>query len=311
MKRRSKTKKIIEFSVGICAYNEEKNIGRLIRAIFNQKLPPEILLEELIVVASGCTDRTEEIVRQWQKKRKEIILISEKERKGKIAAVNKFISKSKTDYLVLESADTLPEKNAFRILLETLKKGSVGMVGAHIIPLNEKDNFLGFNAHLLWSLHHKINLQFPERPKVGEIIAFKKIFRRIPRDALVDEASIEPLIHGQGYKVVYCPEAVIYNKGPETIRDFIRQRRRNYAGHIAIRKRYGYAVVTYSNFRILGTLLANIEWNNWRFFVFTPIVVALETFCRLLGGLDLSLKLRDHHAWKMAISTKKLITKGK
>ncbi len=44
-------------SVGIMAYNEEANIGRTIRAVLQQQ-GPSVRIEEVIVVASGCTDRT-------------------------------------------------------------------------------------------------------------------------------------------------------------------------------------------------------------------------------------------------------------
>ena len=44
-------------SIGIMAYNEEANIARTINAVLKQE-GPSIRVEEVIVVASGCTDRT-------------------------------------------------------------------------------------------------------------------------------------------------------------------------------------------------------------------------------------------------------------
>ena len=41
-------------SIGIMAHNEEANIGRTIRAVLEQQ-SPSFLIEEVIVVASGCT----------------------------------------------------------------------------------------------------------------------------------------------------------------------------------------------------------------------------------------------------------------
>ena len=48
-------------SIGIMAYNEEANIGRTIRAVLEQT-GPSMRIEEVIVVASGCTDRTVPLV---------------------------------------------------------------------------------------------------------------------------------------------------------------------------------------------------------------------------------------------------------
>ena len=159
--------------------------------------------------------------------------------------------------------------------------------------------------HLQYRLFHRINLQFPERPRVGELIAFKKIFDRIPPSSAVDEANIEPLIYLQDYTVKYCPLAIVYNKGPETIRDFLSQRRRIYAGHSQLKSKYGYQVVTYSNFRILGTLLADFDWNvkNWGM-LFS--VICLEAIGRLAGFIDYKLRVRNHTVWKIAKSTKNL-----
>jgi len=48
-------------SVGVTAYNEEANIGRLLDALLNQHLH-DVEISEIIVVASGCTDNTIPIV---------------------------------------------------------------------------------------------------------------------------------------------------------------------------------------------------------------------------------------------------------
>jgi len=68
-------------SIGICAYNEEKNIGRLLDRLLKEK--KLYTLKEIIVVASGCTDGTEGIVKQYTSKCEKINLIVERGRKGK------------------------------------------------------------------------------------------------------------------------------------------------------------------------------------------------------------------------------------
>ena len=301
-----KAKATINYSVGICAYNEEKNIGQLIEAILNQKQTNNFILKEIIVVASGCTDHTASIVQKWQKSDLRIRLIVEKTRRGKANAVNLFLKSSKSQYLILESADTLPHSTTFGKILSKLLQPHIALVGCRVIPRNDHQSFMGFTNHLMWELHHRLNLQFPERPKVGELIAFKKIFKRVPPSSAADEASIEPLVVGQEYQVGYCPEAVVYNKGPESVFEYLSRRRRNFAGHTAIRKRQGYSVVTYSSLRILGVLLSNIQWNNPRFFLFTPIIALMEMIARFFGMLDFYLKPNNLAVWKIAKTSKNL-----
>lgn len=221
----------MKVSVGVMAYNEEHNIGELLDSLLQQKLSTETI-DEIIVISSGSTDKTNSIITTFAKKHKRIKPIFQKSRKGKAAAVNIFLEKAQNDILVLVSADILLTTTTLSELLKPLKKPSVGIVGAHPVPLNDNNTFFGFAAHTLWDLHHKISLQ---SPKMGEMIAFRKIFKRIPQSTSVDEANIEPLIKGQGYKAAYAPKAIVYNKGPENITEFIHRRRHIAAGHYSVR----------------------------------------------------------------------------
>ncbi|MFC1627321.1 glycosyltransferase [Patescibacteria group bacterium] len=298
-------KKSVKFTVGICAYNEADNIGRLLKTFLNQDLPKKFILDEIIVVASGCVDDTVRIVKKYEKKDSRVKLFQQTKRRGKASAINLMLKKAKNKIIVQSSADVLPDKKALFYLLPNILKPKVALVGPRIVPKNDLDTFMGFAVHLSWKLHDRISLQFPERPKVGELIVYKKVFERIPAKAVVDEASVEPLIYLQGYRSVYCPQAVVYNFGSTKIRDFLSQRRRNFAGHYANKKKYGYSVVTLSNFRVLGVFLANMDW-NLKFMVFSLGTALMEMVARLAGWLDVQLKLRDHSIWKVAQSSKKI-----
>jgi cellulose synthase/poly-beta-1,6-N-acetylglucosamine synthase-like glycosyltransferase len=136
------------------------------------------------------------------------------------------------------------------------------------------------------------------------MVAFRRTFRRIPQHTAVDEASIEPLIRGQGFQVRYVPQAVVYNKGPDTAEDFLRQRRRIYAGHLELQRDLGYSVSTMSGMTILGLLLRNLSWHP-RAFAWTWGVVALEVYGRFLGWRDFK-RQKDHSVWEIASTTKEL-----
>jgi glycosyltransferase involved in cell wall biosynthesis len=53
----------IPCSLGIMAHNEAANIGRLLARVGASRLE-QVAVAEIIVVASGCTDDTEAIVRE-------------------------------------------------------------------------------------------------------------------------------------------------------------------------------------------------------------------------------------------------------
>lgn len=287
-------------AMGITAHNEEANIGRLLERVLEQRLS-SVVLHEIIVVISGCTDNTEAIVREYAASEPRISLLIQERREGKASAINLFMRHATQPILILCSADVLPETDAIEKLVAPLADVNIGMTSCRPVPVNDPATFMGFGVHLLWELHHQINLN---GFKAGEMTAFRKIFERIPYDTAVDEASVEPIIRGQGYKVRYVPDAIIYNKGAETVDDFLRQRRRIYAGHLIIKESLGYAVSTMSGLKILRLLLAHLDWRPKQF-VWTWLIVALEMYGRFLGWRDYKAK-RDHSVWEIATTTKEL-----
>ncbi len=254
--------------MGITAHNEEANIGKLLQCVIDQRFQT-VDLVEIIVVISGCTDNTEGIVRDYMARDGRIQLLIQAEREGKASAMNLFLQQAQEEVLILSSADLQPAPDTLQELIAPFSDPEIGMTACHPMPVNDKNSFMGFAAHLLWDLHHEMNLR---GFKAGEMIAFRKVFTRIPEYTAVDEASVEPLIRGQGYEVRYMPQAIVYNKGPETSKDFLRQRRRIYAGHLELKQILGYSVSTMSGFTIISLLLRNLDWRPKQF-VWTWAVV--------------------------------------
>lgn len=292
----------IRCSIGIMAHNEEANVGQLLQRLLEQQLTT-VAIAEIIVVASGCTDRTEEIVRQWAARDGRIKLLTQPLREGKASGVNLFLREASEEVVILSSADLLPDYHTIQKLVEPMADPDVGMTSGRPVPVNEPDTFMGFAAHLLWNLHHEIAQR---HFKAGEMTAFRLIFQRIPYDSAVDEASVEPVVKGQGYITAYVPDAIVYNKGPETVSDFLRQRRRIYAGHLAVRNNLGYVVSTMSAWRILGALLRRLDWRP-RQLLWTVGVVALEIYGRWLGWRDFRTRRQQHVVWEIAKTTKRLM----
>lgn len=289
-------------SLGIMAYNEEANIGRLLQAALEQKLT-SCFLKEIIVIISGSTDRTEEIARSFMVSEERIKIFIQPRREGKASAVNLFLSKANGDILILESADTIPSDGTFERLVASFNNKDVGMAGAHPIPVNPKTTFMGFIAHYIWYKHHQVALI---SPKMGELIAFRNLIHQIPADTAVDEACIEAEIIRKGYKLCYVPDAIVYNKGPETIADLIRQRRRIAAGHKHLLTSQSYKVGTYNPSKVMFFLmLRKTHWLDIKKNIWTVGAISLELICRMLGYYDYYVRKRKYTVWDIATTTKK------
>ena len=159
---------------------------------------------------------------------------------------------------------------------------------------------MGFTVHLMWDLHHRIALG---HPKLGELVAFRNFVRGIPPCTAVDEAAIEAIVRGQGYELRYVPEAIVFNKGPDTIGDFLRQRRRIAAGHLHLLREGSYRVSTMNPLEILKMLIRS--WpSTVRESFWVLGAVGLEAVGRLLGFYDYRIKGRNPFIWQIACSTK-------
>jgi biofilm PGA synthesis N-glycosyltransferase PgaC len=292
-------------SVGIMAYNEEANIANAIETVLGQQLISGEITE-LIVVASGCTDRTAEMVADMACDDPRIRLIVQERREGKASAVNLFISAARSPILLMVSADVIVKEGTIGALLQHFQDPAVGMAGGHPIPVNDEGTFLGHAVHLLWRLHDQIAR---EAPKLGEIVAFRNVVPSIPFDTPVDEISIQALITQLGYQLVYEPSAVAYNRGPTTVGDFLRQRRRIYAGHIRIRKQQDYAASTMGIRRIFRALLRSHAFTTPRAALWTVAAVLLEATARALGYYD-AVRRQQHYVWATVTTTKFDIAEG-
>src|SRR5213078_812963 len=213
--------------------NEEANIARTLQSVLEQT-GPTVCIEEVIVVASGCTDRTVPIVSEMALKEPRIRLCVQEKREGKASAINLFLKKATSLVVVLIGADVIPEAFAIENLCAPFKDPKIGMVGGRPLPINDPETFMGHAVHLLWRLHDRLARV---HPKLGEVIAFRNVISGIPTNSAVDEISVQARISQLGYKLIYEPACVVYNKGPLTLHDFLKQRRRIHAGHLQTRDR--------------------------------------------------------------------------
>jgi cellulose synthase/poly-beta-1,6-N-acetylglucosamine synthase-like glycosyltransferase len=288
-------------SIGVIVYNEAKNIGNLLELITSENYK-DVEITEIIVVSSACTDGTDEIVNYYEKHDKRVKLITEPERKGKSSAINLFLKNSSNELLIIESGDTIPAEGTIRKLILPFQNPEIGMTGGRPVPVNTSITFSGYAVNLLWKLHHKMSLK---SPKLGEMIAFRRVFDSIPADSAVDEASIEALIAKKNLTKLYIPDAIIHNKGPEEISGFIKQRKRIETGHLWLTKKYNYQVVSQKK-SILFSLLKEeiLERPQELFKIFA--VMFVEIYARMLGRFDYYIKKKNPFTWEIISSTKNL-----
>ncbi len=294
----------IAIYIGVMAYNEEKLIGKNLESILSQE-ENLVKIEKVYVVSSGSTDKTNDIVKQISGKDDRVVLIEEIERLGKAHAINTFLKCVPLGAVcVLVSGDViLDNRDCLDILCRPFMDEKVGMTSSRPIPTNKRTNLLAQAVFLLWELRHRVSLV---APKTGEVIAFRKVFERMPEDVLVDEAYIEYEIQKSGLFIVYTAEAVVLNKGPESFSDFIKQRKRIYIGHKLLERKLRYKGSTFNLALVLRCafeiLLERPAYIPAMFFLFF-----CEFYARVLGAVDLVFERYSKSGiWEIITTTKQI-----
>ncbi len=287
-------------SAVVPAYNEERNIERMLTSLLEQRLTSGALAE-VVVVSSGSTDRTEAIVSGVSRRDARVRVLRQDVRLGKAAAVNAYLRERDTsaDLILIASADVLLQPGFLELLLEAFDDPSVGMCGGRPVPINSCDSLMGRVVHVMWDLHHEVNLI---APKLGEAVAIRSsMVDALPEDSPVDEASLEAQVHAKGLRLSYVPEAVLANRGPDSAREFLRQRRRIAAGHYWLKETTGYAVSTLDLGFIAKLALRFPKLTDPAHDLPYAVAAAMELVGRAFGYFDLK-RGYSHAIWKVAPS---------
>lgn len=217
-------------SVGIAAYNEEKNIENTLRKWLDEPI------NEIIVISDSSTDKTNEIIKRISKKDKRVRLIEREKREGKPSAINEILKRVKGQIIIMTDADLHPKKGSTNYLLKHFKDKKVGLVAGHPILIDAK-GMVGYWSKISFDIMHKKRLKNIELDVTGNLYAIRKgIVKKIPTEVMIEDTYVALMAKKKGYDIVYEPNAQVYVDHPKTIRDFIVQKTRTRTGWYQITK---------------------------------------------------------------------------
>jgi cellulose synthase/poly-beta-1,6-N-acetylglucosamine synthase-like glycosyltransferase len=228
-------------SIIMPAINEEKIIGNTLNS-FSQKnnYPKEKF--EIIVVASGSTDRTAEICREYQDRLNIQVLLDPLPKKGKPAALNYGLKHVSQDIICIYDADTQLYENTLRYLVRHLHNPEIAAATGPVIVRNWKDNKLTKGIALEYTYLSGTGLYFEGRSRLGRSLwllgrnyAIRKSvieeFGGWNEDALTEDLHLSAQLSAAKKKVQFAPEAKITENVPNNFDAFMHQRRRWVGGY--------------------------------------------------------------------------------
>jgi glycosyltransferase involved in cell wall biosynthesis len=224
-------------TIGIPTYNEEKTIAKSINSALRQISKKD----EVLVVASGCTDNTVNEIKEVIKQDKRVRLITEKERKGKASALNLIIKNAKGDIIVQTDGDVIIGKGAVDLLVNHFKDPKIGAVSGNPIPIIPEENLFYDWTIMSYRKIGEVRQQETEKGIFwhlsGYLLAFrKKALNEVPFAKGAVDAWMGKIIKDNGYKMVYESEAQVFVKAPLNIKDFVAQKARVRAGYYLLPK---------------------------------------------------------------------------
>lgn len=214
-------------TVVISAYNEDRDIERTVRNKLAQEYPAELL--SVIVVSDGSSDRTDEIVESVAATNLiRVRLVRQWPRQGKTQALNLAVSMSSSDIIVFADANSLYEPGAIRAIVQNFADSSVGYVTGRMAYTNPNGTGIGEGAGTYMGYE---NLLRSVETRLGSIVGAdggidavrRELYSPMRADQLPD--FVLPLsVIEQGRRVVYEPEAVVYEPALSRAADEFRMR---------------------------------------------------------------------------------------
>lgn len=236
--------KKLTITIGIPAYNEEKNISLLLRSIYEQKAV-SYMTKKIVIVLDGCSDSTYDEINK--NKRSELHIINGKKRFGQQVRQNQILRECETDVTVLLEADTiLVDDKALENLIRPFmsRKKNLGVVFGRPIPIKPK-TFLEKILFQAWVLKRDITDEWKNGANVFSSTGHapralhKKFYSQliwpesVPEDSYLYFTCINL---GFNYKVV--KNANTYMRNVTNLKDRIKQCRKFHTGRKVLLKHF-------------------------------------------------------------------------
>jgi cellulose synthase/poly-beta-1,6-N-acetylglucosamine synthase-like glycosyltransferase len=215
---------MVEVSVIIPAYNAETTIKDTLRAVLNQDFSRERY--EVIVVDDGSTDRTAEVVREFE----EVKLISIP-RSGPGKARNVGAKAARGKFLLFTDADCVPTKDWIdEMIAPLLKDKEVVGVGGAYKTLNKESTIARFVGYEIERRHEKLaKLKYIDFVGTFSAAYRKDIFLKFGGfDESFPMASGEDIefsfrVVRAGHKLVFNRRARVFHRHPDSLFKFLKQ----------------------------------------------------------------------------------------
>lgn len=291
-------------TIGIPAYNEEKNILLILKDLKNQ-VRNNFSIEKIIIANDCSSDNTVAVIKSLQDKK--IQIIGGKNRRGQAYRQNQIIKNTKTDILVLLNADIRITNQGFlNKLVEPIVSQNVDLASTFPSPhrastgslltriletsvLIQKNIFRKLkDGNSIYTCHGRARAMSSHFYKTLEF-----------KESIGEDAYSYLVCISKSFKYRSILDASIKYYLPATLRDYVRQSARFNMNRVILSKHFPVDLVT-SELHIPMYLTLTETFNM---LIKKPVLTILYILINLLVRFS-TRRDEDHNIWKISNSTK-------
>lgn len=195
----------------IPAYNEQKVIRQKIENAFDLDYPSDRL--KIVVVSDGSTDQTNAMMASYGPR--EIEFIPHSPRSGKTNVLNEVIPQLTGDLIVLSDASGLLKTDALKKLVRHFDDPRVGCASGVYMFGDDDESLRSLTEKVYWRYETFLKKQESGVHSTigahGALYGFRRhLFEKFEPNTINDDFILPMQIIRKGYRVIYEPEAVVY-----------------------------------------------------------------------------------------------------
>jgi poly-beta-1,6-N-acetyl-D-glucosamine synthase len=286
-------------SVMIPAWNEEVGLLGTIKTLLNSTYKNM----EIVVVNDGSTDNSDALMRRFIAKYEQAmqgippeerirIVYHYKENGGKGSALNRAVELSHGDILLSIDADCVVDRHAVESFVDAFRNPKV-MAAVGNVKIGNTRTFIGQLQYLefLFGFFFKKSDSLLNTIYIigGAAGAFRReVFQRFRYSTtnITEDIELSMCIQDAGWKMVYCPKAIIYTEGAETLAGLQKQRNRWCHGRLQcfIEKRHMFFSLRPHHNKILTCVILPLAAFSGVQLTVEPIFITLLFVFSLMSG---------------------------
>ena len=213
-----------QVTVLITAFNEEFAIREKLENTLQLDYPADKL--EILVASDGSTDRTDEIVREFETRG--VKLFRQEGRVGKTTTQNNAVERASGEIVLFSDATTMYNTDVFRLMLPAFADEKVGCVAGRLVYVDDKRTNVGKGVQSYWGYETFIKMAESRACSLIGASGCLYAVRKAAYEPMYAEACSDFLIctsiYRQGMRSVFAPEAVCFEDTNHRSDDELRMR---------------------------------------------------------------------------------------